>query len=97
MFFIIFYFFNIVFIVFCQLGHAYILLSSIETNDDNILRAYDQGCKVLKRVLRQNPDNDKLRAQLQAMGVDENEEDEEYDDHIYDDDSDDGGNDCEEN
>ncbi|GBC03902.1 hypothetical protein RclHR1_00540012 [Rhizophagus clarus] len=60
------------------LGQAYILKTTIESDEEQIMEAYDKGLECLKEAYEFFPDNENLREQLVTLGAfnssDENED-----------------------
>ncbi|KAI8840074.1 hypothetical protein BJ741DRAFT_67044 [Chytriomyces cf. hyalinus JEL632] len=53
------------------MGQAFIFLSTVTPNDTLALASFTRGSKILKKALESNPHNAKLKAQLEALGADE--------------------------
>jgi len=51
------------------LGQAYILKTTIESDEEQIMEAYDKGLECLKKAYKLIPDNENLREQLETLGV----------------------------
>ncbi|KAJ3228775.1 hypothetical protein HDU81_005897 [Chytriomyces hyalinus] len=52
------------------MGQAFIFLSTVTPNDTLALASFTRGSKILKKALESNPHNAKLKAQLEALGAD---------------------------
>ncbi|KAJ3248107.1 hypothetical protein HDU78_001867 [Chytriomyces hyalinus] len=66
------------------MGQAFIFLSTVTPNDTLALASFTRGSKILKKALKSNPHNAKLKAQLEALGADE--ADDEQDETLEDED-----------
>ncbi|RGB28833.1 hypothetical protein C1646_818877 [Rhizophagus diaphanus] len=51
------------------LGQAYILKTTIESDEEQIIEAYDKGLECLKEAYKLFPDNENLRDQLATLNV----------------------------
>ncbi|CAI2180232.1 1465_t:CDS:2 [Funneliformis geosporum] len=60
------------------LGQAYILKTIIESDEEQIMEAYEKGRECLKQAYKFDPDNENLREQLETLGALSNDDDEEY-------------------
>jgi hypothetical protein len=51
------------------LGQAYILKTTIESDEEQIMKAYEKGLECLKKAYKLDPDNVNLREQLETLGI----------------------------
>ncbi|CAG8729512.1 10294_t:CDS:2, partial [Funneliformis mosseae] len=51
------------------LGQSYILKTIIESDEEQIMEAYDKGLECLKQAYKLDPDNENLREQLETLGA----------------------------
>ncbi|CAG8649261.1 13213_t:CDS:2 [Funneliformis caledonium] len=60
------------------LGQSYILKTIIESDEEQIMEAYDKGLECLKQAYKLDPDNENLREQLETLGALNKDDNEEY-------------------
>ncbi|RKP11189.1 hypothetical protein THASP1DRAFT_21213 [Thamnocephalis sphaerospora] len=57
------------------LGHAYLLKSTVEQDEDAVLADFDSAVEALLRAYQYDPDNEPLKEQLLALGIELKSED----------------------